>query len=110
MKKIIKEELEDISLMLWGEVKGAIDILTEYELKYKRKYDKITIEADYNHFDGHRVFIYGQRLETDKEYEDREIKESKYINFIKEKKIEERERKTLRALIKKYPEELKNKD
>lgn len=104
-KKIIKNELEEnIIYNLEGDILDAIKCLQEIYDSNKNDYDSIKIDYDYD-TDYKIINVYGYRLETDKEYNDRIYHdrmdfESKKIHAIK----------TIKGLKNKYNLDIKIKE
>ena len=110
-KKMIKEEIK-YGLDLY-EFDGSIEEVIETLQKRKEKLEgegwsqlSIDIERCYSDVDAK---IYGYREETDAEYKRRlaDARKTRAKNKKKKAEKEEAERKKLRELAKKYPEEVK---
>ena len=114
-KRKIREKATDITDFFDDcKLSDLINFLekTKKDLK-KFGYSKLEIEKHYIFGGGGddqvEFYLYGEREETDKEYEKRMKKNKKKREINKENKVKQKEReiKRLKELIEKYPEESK---
>jgi hypothetical protein len=110
-KKTITKKLEDVTTLYLGEVDDIINSLCDLKEKYENKYNWIRVlEGEDCYSESPSYYLWGERFETEAEYERRIKKEKKVKDREKAKKAkieEEEEKEQLRKLIKKYPEEIK---
>lgn len=108
-KQIITDTIEYIDVFEFfnKDLKSIISELTFYQDEYK-KYNKIYFDYEHNECSA-SARMYGQRLETDEELQNRIAIEIDYINkqknrnkIEKENKIKQ-EKELLAKLLKKYP-------
>lgn len=88
MKKIvITDTLDDV--FIDGSIESAISELEELKEKYSDKYDRLFLETEtyqipYDDWSYAKVVLYGEREETDSEFEKRIEKDKKYKERQKE--------------------------
>jgi hypothetical protein len=88
MKKIvITDTLDDV--FIDGSIESAIAELEELKEKYSDKYDRLFLETEtyqipYDDWSYAKVVLYGEREETDSEFEKRIEKDKKYKERQKE--------------------------
>ncbi len=116
IKKIeLKKRIIDMPEFFTGELDSVIISLQDLKHQYSGKYNKLEIVEEYNGYgdcDSSTYHLYGIRLETDKEYNNRLNREAKkrFKKKLEKSKREEKEKEQLRKLIKKYPKEIVNKE
>ena len=101
-RKEIKEQIEEVYFSEY-DIDEILENLQNLKLKYREKYTELKVKEywDDSWVEYKSFYLYGTRLENDKEYEKRLKKEEK------EKKLkEEKEKEQLRKLVKKYPKEI----
>lgn len=104
--KIIKyEKLQDIKYDLEGNLENVILLLSNWKKQFEEKgYFNLIIDIDYYYEDDIKIFIKGDRFETDEEFDKRKLKIQKdKENALKSKaKNEEKEKKLYIQLKQKY--------
>ncbi len=112
-RKVIKQKIEDITYILEGDLNDVIAKLIKkrVEIENNKIYSNLCICNEKDYYNGayyddfYSSWLYGDRLENDKEYEVR-IKKEKIIDEKNKKNKQTNikiEKSTLKRLMKKYP-------
>lgn len=97
MKQYKQREITSILSDLEGSLSEAISYLQTLEQKYSTGYRNLKLYIDVPYDNHTHLYLTGESLETDEEEQDREAREK-----IRAQKEEERERRLLAELKKKY--------
>ena len=115
MKKImVREKIENLGSAYDFEnsLDGLIEYLMALQRKYEEKYENLQVNYECKHFydDSYEFILYGEREETNAEYQKRlnKIEISKKGANAAKINREKKEKELLKKLAKKYPEEINN--
>ena len=112
-KKMIRERLEYLGSGYDFEMglESVIEVFINLRSKYEEKYDGLEISYESKYYDdSHEFVLYGEREETNAEYQKRlnKIESSKKGAKVAKANKEKAEKELLKKLVKKYPEEINN--